>query len=424
MISSFGISKASIYINVQRKTLAAIQAETGADVIINGGLYDMTKFSPVCHLKADGFVYAKDEYSYYGFGWNNEDTKLQLVSKYDTLDNYICCLALIKDGQALDLYYDRTSLGGKRGRTAFGTMPDGKVAIFCTKDGTADALTPEALQEHLLEQGWANAVMLDGGGSSQCITPDGNITSARIVQNVLCFWFDKDKEEGVTEGMNLQKCFLTNNKCYKEGKTIVPKGIMLHSTGANNPNLKRYVQPDDGKLGTNAYGNHWNVGNLSVCVHAFIGKLKDGSIATYQTLPWNHRGWHGGGSSNDTHIGIEICEDGLTDATYFNKVYREAVELCAYLCKMYGLDADDIICHSEGYKKGIASNHADVMHWFPKHNKSMDTFRGEVKMKLATTKESKTIYRVQVGAFSVKENAEKLAAELKAKGYSTIIKQD
>lgn len=70
-----------------------------------------------------------------------------------------------------------------------------------------------------------------------------------------------------------------------------------------------------------------------MCVHAFIGKLKDGSIATYQTLPWNHRGWHAGGDANNTHIGFEICEDNLTDKTYFNKVYKEAVELAAYLCK-------------------------------------------------------------------------------------------
>lgn len=114
-------------------------------------------------------------------------------------------------------------------------------------------------------------------------------------------------------------------------------------------------------------------------LHGFIGKLADGTVATYQTLPWNHRGWHAGGSANDTHIGFEICEDGLADSTYFKKVYQEAVELCAYLCKQFGLTEKDIICHSEGYKRGIASNHGDVMHWFPKHGKSMDTFRAAVK---------------------------------------------
>lgn len=44
----------------------------------------------------------------------------------------------------------------------------------------------------------------------------------------------------------VKKLILTNNACYKAGKTITPKGIMVHSTGANNPWLKRYVGPDDG----------------------------------------------------------------------------------------------------------------------------------------------------------------------------------
>lgn len=186
--------------------------------------------------------------------------------------------------------------------------------------------------------------------------------------------------------MNLNKLIFTENACYKAGRKIKVKGIMVHSTGANNPWLKRYVGPDDGKLGKNQYNNHWNTyhpGGREVCVHGFIGKLADGSIATYQTLPWDHRGWHAGGSANDTHIGFEICEDGLTDKTYFDKVYKEAVELCAYLCKQYGLTEQNIICHSEGYKKGIASNHGDVMHWFPKHGKSMDTFRADVKALLS-----------------------------------------
>lgn len=195
--------------------------------------------------------------------------------------------------------------------------------------------------------------------------------------------------------MNLHKLILTNNACYKAGKKITVKGIMVHSTGANNPNLCRYVGPDDGLLGKNAYNNHWNTaypGGQSVCVHAFIGKLADGSIATYQTLPWDHRGWHGGGSVNNTHIGFEICEDNLANTTYFSKVYKEAVELCAYLCKEYNLDptADGVIIdHSEGAKRGIASNHGDVKHWFPKHGKSMDTFRADVKALLGADEPKK-----------------------------------
>ena len=226
--------------------------------------------------------------------------------------------------------------------------------------------------------------------------------------------------------MNLHTLLLTENACYKSGRTITPKGIMVHSTGANNPNLKRYVGPDDGLLGLNTNNNHWNQDNpdgRQVCVHGFIGKLADGSIATYQTLPWNHRGWHAGGAANDTHIGFEICEDGLTDASYFSVVYKEAVDLCVYLCKQYGLTEKDIICHSEGYKLGIASNHGDVMHWFPKHGKSMDTFCADVKSGFVSSTPTgptapKKYYRVQLGAFSVKANADAMLRKVKAAGFT------
>ena len=69
--------------------------------------------------------------------------------------------------------------------------------------------------------------------------------------------------------MNLHQLFLKKNDCYKAGRTIIPKGIMVHSTGANNPNLRRYVGPDDGLLGRNTGGNHWNTatpGGSQVCV--------------------------------------------------------------------------------------------------------------------------------------------------------------
>jgi hypothetical protein len=184
--------------------------------------------------------------------------------------------------------------------------------------------------------------------------------------------------------MNLKECILTRNDCYARGESLYKngiKGVMVHSTGANNPNLKRYVQPDDGTLGTNSYGNDWNRPGLQVCVHAFIGKCADGSIATYQTLPWYYRAWHCGAGGNNTHISFEICEDDLSSETYFSQVYAEAVELTAYLCDLYQLDPREdgvVIDHAEGYKRGIASGHTDVGHWFPRFGKSMDTFRADV----------------------------------------------
>ena len=125
------------------------------------------------------------------------------------------------------------------------------------------------------------------------------------------------------DSMNLHQLYLTENDCYKRGKYITPKGIMVHSTGAENPNLKRYVGPDDGLLGVNQNNNDWNRSGVGACVHAFIGLLADGTIATYQTLPWNMRGWHCGDDANSTHISFEICEDDLTDPEYFAAVREE-----------------------------------------------------------------------------------------------------
>lgn len=184
--------------------------------------------------------------------------------------------------------------------------------------------------------------------------------------------------------MRLRKQYLTRNDCYRAGRTIRPQGVMVHSTGSNNPSVARYV-PGDDVIGRNQYGNDWDRPGVEKCAHAFVGRFADGSVGTVQTLPWNRRGWHCGrgknGSANDTHISFEICEDGLTDASYFKAVYQEAVELTAYLCKEYNLDplADGVvICHQEGYRRGIASNHGDVLHWFPKFGKTMDDFRTDV----------------------------------------------
>lgn len=190
--------------------------------------------------------------------------------------------------------------------------------------------------------------------------------------------------------MRLMKILATKNYCYTDlpdMKNI--KGILVHSTGCNNPNLRRYVAPDNGLIGTPS-SSHWNQRSINgvvqkLGVHAFIGKLKDGTVATVQVQEWKHKCYHCGThpktrkSGNSNYISFEICEDNLKDSAYFKAVYQEAVELCAYLCEMYHLDPlKCITCHCEAHANGFASNHADVMHWFKRYGKTMDTFRNGV----------------------------------------------
>lgn len=197
-------------------------------------------------------------------------------------------------------------------------------------------------------------------------------------------------------------CMMTQSTCYKGTKNMAVKGVLWHSTGANNPTLRRYVQPDDNAadrdlmiklIGKNVYENDWNHSSVQAGLNAWIGKLADGSIATVQTMPWDFRPWGcgsgGKGSCNNGWIQFEICEDGLDDADYFAKVYKEACELTAYLCKMFGIDPNGsvnmngvkvptILCHADSHKLGLGSNHGDVLHWFPKFGKSMETVRADV----------------------------------------------
>ena len=222
--------------------------------------------------------------------------------------------------------------------------------------------------------------------------------------------------------MNLKQCLLTANSCYKKGtkmKNLQPTGIVVHSTGANNPYLKRYVQPlkTDANykeimkdLGVNSYGNHWNEPGRNACVHAFIGKTANKEIATYQTLPFTYCCWGCGsgkkGSYNSNpqaRIQFEICEDALNDKAYFTAVFQEAAEFCAYLCKQYNLSVSQICSHAEAYKAGYGTNHGDPDHWLKKFGKTMDDFREMVKALLEDGKA--TVSETQAAAPATPQKA-------------------
>lgn len=199
--------------------------------------------------------------------------------------------------------------------------------------------------------------------------------------------------------MEIQQLFLMENDCYREHRTIVPEGIVVHSTGANNKALRRYIGPDDGIIGPNLYGNHWNQSGIAKCVNAMIGVDKNGALCCYQTLPWNYHPWGCGsgskGSYNNSHIQFEICEDDLQDSDYFEQAFSMAADLCAYLCEKYGLTADSILSHHEAHRQGYASNHADCDHWLARFGKTMDDFRQIVRERI---KGEETKPETEVGA--------------------------
>lgn len=179
--------------------------------------------------------------------------------------------------------------------------------------------------------------------------------------------------------MQIIPAFVTQNKCYQAGTPLTPRGIMLHSVGTPQPSATVFARSF----------NQYQPGGASVCVHAFA--QADGTV--YQTLPWEMRGWHCGGSANSTHIGVEMTEPsaGMTYAEAAEQIagtYHTAVELFAELCKQYELDpAQDgvIIGHAEGHRRGVASNHADPEHLWRQYGMgyTMDGFRRDVAAAMA-----------------------------------------
>ena len=198
----------------------------------------------------------------------------------------------------------------------------------------------------------------------------------------------KKKESKNNKKPSITVKWMDKNPCWTdEPRTIKPGGIMVHSTAS------------PGMMALDWY-EKWNKsleeGGKEVAVHAF---LDDKCIMQY--LPWTKRAWHCGkgenGSGNDTHISIEMCEPSSIiynsnrseivsydpkdpeNKKYFNSALKNMVDLCAYLCNEFKIKPKNIICHHEGHELGIASDHADVLHWWPLHGVTMDMFRQMVE---------------------------------------------
>ena len=177
--------------------------------------------------------------------------------------------------------------------------------------------------------------------------------------------------------MNLIQNYLTESGCYKAGRHITVQGLMIHSVGCPQPKADVFMK-------------NWNRADANACVHAIIEP--DGDV--YQLLPWDFRGWHSGGGANNTHIGVEMTEpatiryaggaswvetgEGENTKAHVLFTYKYAVELFAHLCQQFGLDPMTdgvVISHSEGCRRGIASNHGDVEHLWSKFGLTMEQFR-------------------------------------------------
>ena len=370
------------------------QVKGDADYICNAGFYDMTTGRPVGHLKADGAVLAKESWGCWGFAWNRADIKMAALPA--AAKNYISGVEMLSPMIGIhDAMHYRPEVGGSRPRTAMALTGD-KLLLYCADSPT----TPEALRDTLYKLGAETAIMLDGGGSSQCDFQGQKIYSSRRVHNYLAVWLLKKEDKPVGNyivtaevGLNIRSAPAKNapkvggyshgavvtvlelrdgwaqtdrgwvyaaylRPVVQEADRTTDNGVAIQrdyiAKGRKNRpggvNPRRYITihetgnkaatADAAAHGTYLKSDSAEAGRVSwhytVDDHAIVQHLPDGETAY-------HAGDGADGPGNTTSIGIEICVNAGGD---FEASKRNAAALVRLLMGEYGIPLYYVVQHN------------------------------------------------------------------------------
>ena len=209
MVEIFRCARAEVYHNSGKKTLTQVKKETGCTHIINGYLFN-SSFRPLGWTVIDGKIISRG-------------ADRRPVMDTDRGGSFLSGVPLLKNGQKLkrELTAD---VARSAARTAVGWMPDGRVVLWCDKT----SLTRDQLQNKLLGLGISDALMLDGGGSTQGRFPDGAVTSSRKVATLLLFWQEAEAAAPENPAMKwaAEKGILTEAQLAEPGKTVTRQELL------------------------------------------------------------------------------------------------------------------------------------------------------------------------------------------------------
>lgn len=205
--------------------------------------------------------------------------------------------------------------------------------------------------------------------------------------------------------------FINKKLIQRPGGNRTPKYAVAHDTG--NPNstaLQNY--------------NYFNSKDLRASAHVFID---DKHILV--VIPLSEKAWHVRSDVSDANewaIGVELC---YGSSINFKEAYSRYVWFFAYLCDTYQWDPDLGI---KGHFQLDPKRRTDPLNSFHQYGKTFPFFLEDVKYELKKRivnqeefKEvvlaSEKLYKVQIGAFSSRKNAENLAFKAKEAGFSVYI---
>ena len=169
---------------------------------------------------------------------------------------------------------------------------------------------------------------------------------------------------------------MTNSTAWAKGiKKMTPKGIIIHSSGFEQPYLWYFIQPSNSNpnksqilntIGVNKKHTDYNHTRRLINYHYWIGKDSNNNIQTIKAFPNDFK-------IKDNYIHICLLEDDLNDKKYALQIVSELIQLCVHLCKEFHWNENNVLGHSE------ISSLPDANYWLKKYGYDIDTIRQIIK---------------------------------------------
>lgn len=170
---------------------------------------------------------------------------------------------------------------------------------------------------------------------------------------------------------------------------------------------------------------------------------KDGSIGL--SVDESYRAWTSGGTDikgnpikvngisgadfDHRAVTIEVASDTESPYTVTDKAYNAVIELCADICKRNGIKK--LLWKGDKKYVGTSEQNMGAHRWFANKSCPGDYLynrMGDIANKVnaligndVKSPESEILYRVQVGAYKHKANADSMLSKVKAKGFSAFV---
>ena len=243
------------------------------------------------------------------------------------------------------------------------------------------------------------------------IKADGYATSKNYVQNLM----NVIKKYDLTKYDHIAKEELMSRSSLVDYVKISPNS----SNPRNNKIKKITIHHMAGNLTVESCGDVFQ--NKNKQASSNYGVDSNGRVGLY--VEEENRAWTSSNRINDNQaVTIEVANDGRKPYWHVSdKALQKTIELCADICRRNGIERLNFTGDSSG-NLTMHKMFTNTTCPGPYLESKLPYIANEVNKILSDNTESNDVlYRVQVGAYSVKEGAERKLKELKSAGFDGFI---